>query len=32
VVPIKLEYKEPIPDPKLTGAPPVPEYAFKPKG
>jgi nitroimidazol reductase NimA-like FMN-containing flavoprotein (pyridoxamine 5'-phosphate oxidase superfamily) len=32
VVPIKLEYKEPVPDPKLTGAPLVPEYAYRPKG
>lgn len=32
VVPIKLEYKEPVPDPKLKGAPVVPEYARKPGG
>ncbi len=32
VVPTRLEYNEPIPDPRLKGTPPVPEYARRPKG
>lgn len=32
VVPTRLEYKEPVPDPRLKGTPPVPEYARRPKG
>jgi uncharacterized protein len=32
VVPTRLEYKEPIPDPRMKGTSPVPEYARRPKG